>query len=225
MTIERSSSSISRHGGESVKCAFPAFLPSRIICFTGLLLTGLFLAGCDWVNVARFRREVRTNPPSYTLDDTGQFVILRFTTPVLPEKTLSTIGIPLEKGPDNVSKARYKIRVADFPDESFELIFRFREAKLEAIQLPALLPELFGEKNIQAFFRLAGGARLSADAFADVPPEQLEAMLNEHYHATADLGLTLEIHLRHELREDKDIMIRLARPDMDSPFREVALRM
>jgi hypothetical protein len=191
--------------------------------FIPLLVALALLSGCNLLNLLSFRSQLRESPPSYTRNaGTGQ-VVLKFHSPVLLEKNIKALGIPLRRKEANVALARYRIQVGEYPEEACDFVFRFSNAKLDAVELPSLLPEILGERNVRTLFRLAGGGDVTSGDFEDISPARVQSLLCEHYDFSGQLGLSLEITLRPEASECRNISIKLIRPNQASPFRDMVM--
>lgn len=189
-----------------------------------MVLSAAFLAGCDLVNLMQFRRQLRSAPPIYYKDAAGRSASLSFPEPMLAWETLADVGIPLERQDEETAVARYVLRISGRADEPFPVVFKFQNSRLKTVEMPAVVPELLGAKNIIAFFRLAAGTTLSANAFDDITSAEAEAVMDRHYGAPMPLGLGFVVYLRADRADCRDISITLERSDVVAPFKKITLR-
>ena len=196
----------------------------RVALILGGILASLVCTGCDPVNLLVFRRQVAAWPPRYENDPAHRVVRLRFAEPILSEASVTAAGVPLERDAGGRSVANYTMRFADCPDEAVQVVFRFRDSKLESVEMPDLLPELLGKRNVAALFRMAGGASLDADAFEDIPASRAEELIGRHYDRPVRLGLTFTGRLIPKDRACREILVTFKRGSMSAPFKDLTFQ-
>jgi hypothetical protein len=197
---------------------------SRCVQFLVAILFVAFFPGCDLVNLVQFRRQLRSAPPAYHKDASGQSVSIDFSEPMLAWDTLADAGIPLERKDGQTAVAFYILRITGHPDESYPVTFRFQNGRLKTVEMPAMVPELLGAKNIIAFFRLAAGAALAPDSFDDITAVGAEGVMAGHYGESVPLGLDFAVYLCAGRDDCRDILLKLERPDAGAAFKKITLR-
>ena len=138
----------------------------------------LAVGGCDIGLMVKIRRQLSDPQQFFTNDRNGNVFAVEFIKPVIGKESLpELLGLPDRHFSEPEEKISYLLQVQGAPPRWVEVGFSFKEGLLQRIQLPPIIYELLGSKNIFAIMRVCGGATGHELGIELIPVEKVRKAL------------------------------------------------
>jgi hypothetical protein len=133
-----------------------------------LLLVASGVAGCDWV-LFEFRGQLKQLPKYSRWEERPLGRTLVFAEPILTLANLKGLGLAPTPAQDGLLAIRYRYHT-DRPGGTGEtaMLLLIEDNKLRGVMFPSVMLDMFGQRNLEALLRMAGGDSSPAAGVRDL---------------------------------------------------------